>query len=123
MQGVQGAAIAAGSRAGLDEGARTADPALHALCALARTHRIAAVPATLARDLGCSPGEGADIDLLLRADRHLAVRQRAEIKLKTFPFMRYGTVGAAAVRRTLTADAVNDEKRGAILPVALVMER
>ncbi|WP_239142959.1 calcium-binding protein [Variovorax sp. WS11] len=96
----------------MEEGARTADPALHALCVLARTHRIAADPATLAHQLGCSPGKGADIDLLLRAARHLAVRQRAEIKLRTFPFTRYGTVGAAAVR-TVTADAVNDERRGA----------
>ncbi|MDR6855538.1 HlyD family type I secretion periplasmic adaptor subunit [Variovorax guangxiensis] len=47
--------------------------------------------------------------------------QRAEIKLETFPFTRYGTVGAAV--RTVTADAVNDEKRGAIFPVTLVLER
>ena len=110
MQGAQGAAIAAGSRAGLEEGARTSDPALHALCALPRTHRIAADPATLAHQLGCSPGKGADIDLLLRAGRHLAVR-RAEIKLKTFPFTRYGTVGAAAVR-TVTADAAHARSAG-----------
>jgi hypothetical protein len=68
------------------------------------------------------PGEGADIDLFLRAARHLAVRQRAEIKPKTFPFMRYGTVGAAAVR-TVTADSVSYEKRGVVFPVTLVMER
>jgi hypothetical protein len=122
MQGVQGAATAAGSRAGSEEGARTAAPALHALCALARTHRIAAHPATLAHQLGCSPSKGADIDLLLRAARHLAARKRAEIKLKTFPFTRQGTVGAAAVR-TVTADAVNDEKCGAILPVTPALER
>ena len=47
--------------------------------------------------------------------------QRAEIKLETFPFTRYGTV--SAVVRTITADAVNDEKRGAIFAVALAMER
>lgn len=47
--------------------------------------------------------------------------QRAEIKLETFPFTRYGTV--AAVVRTVTADAVNDEKRGAIFPVTLALER
>ncbi len=45
----------------------------------------------------------------------------AEIKFETFPFTRYGTV--AAVVRTVTADAVNDEKRGAIFPVTLVLER
>ncbi|WP_077001408.1 HlyD family type I secretion periplasmic adaptor subunit [Variovorax sp. KK3] len=47
--------------------------------------------------------------------------QRAEIKLETFPFTRYGTVGATV--RTVTADAVNDEKRGAIFPVTLALER
>ena len=47
--------------------------------------------------------------------------QRAEIKLETFTFTRYGTVGA--VVRTVTADAVNDEKRGAIFPVTLLLER
>lgn len=50
------------------------------------------------------------------------MRQRAEIKPKTFPFMRYGTVGAAAVR-TVTADSVSYEKRGVVFPVTLVMER
>ena len=47
--------------------------------------------------------------------------QRAEVKLETFPFTRYGTVGA--VVRTVTADAVKDEKRGAIFPVTLTLER
>jgi hemolysin D len=47
--------------------------------------------------------------------------QSAEIKLETFPYTRYGTVGA--VVRTVTADAVNDEKRGAIFPVTLVLAR
>jgi hemolysin D len=45
------------------------------------------------------------------------VNQPAEIKLETFPFTRYGTVGATVSR--VTADAVNDEKRGAIFPVML----
>ncbi|KWT65079.1 MULTISPECIES: HlyD family type I secretion periplasmic adaptor subunit [unclassified Variovorax] len=45
------------------------------------------------------------------------VNQEAEIKLETFPFTRYGTVGAIVSR--VTADAVNDEKRGAIFPVTL----
>jgi hemolysin D len=47
--------------------------------------------------------------------------QSAEIKLETFPYTRYGTVGASV--RTVTADAVNDEKRGAIFPVTLVLAR
>ena len=45
------------------------------------------------------------------------VGQEAEIKLETFPFTRYGTVASTVSR--VTADAVNDEKRGAIFPVTL----
>ena len=45
--------------------------------------------------------------------------QTAEIKLETFPYTRYGTVlGRVDV---VTADAVNDEKRGAIFPVTLTL--
>jgi hemolysin D len=43
--------------------------------------------------------------------------QPAEIKLETIPFTRYGTVPATVAH--LTADAVNDEKRGAIFPATL----
>ncbi len=43
--------------------------------------------------------------------------QAAEIKLETFPFTRYGTVPATV--KSVTADAVNDEKRGAIFPAVL----
>ncbi|WP_418125413.1 HlyD family type I secretion periplasmic adaptor subunit [Variovorax sp. 160MFSha2.1] len=43
--------------------------------------------------------------------------QEAAIKLETFPYTRYGTVNATV--KTVTADAVNDEKRGAIFPVTL----
>ncbi len=43
--------------------------------------------------------------------------QIAAIKLETFPFTRYGTIPATV--KTVTADAVNDEKRGAIFPVTL----
>lgn len=43
--------------------------------------------------------------------------QDAAIKLETFPYTRYGTVNATV--KTVTADAVNDEKRGAIFPVTL----
>nr|WP_297383911.1 HlyD family type I secretion periplasmic adaptor subunit [uncultured Roseateles sp.] len=45
--------------------------------------------------------------------------QEAEIKLETFPYTRYGTVPATV--KSVTADAVNDEKRGAIFPVTLVL--
>ncbi len=39
------------------------------------------------------------------------------MKLETFPFTRYGTVPATV--SWVTADAVNDEKRGAIFPATL----
>ena len=47
--------------------------------------------------------------------------QAAEIKLETFPFTRYGTVPARVT--AITADAVLDEKRGAIFPATLRLER
>ena len=47
--------------------------------------------------------------------------QEAEIKLETFPFTKYGTVPATV--KSVSADAVNDEKRGAIFPVTLVLDR
>jgi hemolysin D len=43
--------------------------------------------------------------------------QTAAIKLETFPFTRYGTVQATV--KSVVADAVNDEKRGAIFPATL----
>jgi len=46
--------------------------------------------------------------------------QKAEIKLETFPYTRYGTVPATVSR--VSADAVNDEKRGALFPATLVLK-
>lgn len=43
--------------------------------------------------------------------------QAAAIKLETFPFTRYGTVPATV--KSVVADAVNDEKKGAIFPAVL----
>jgi hemolysin D len=48
------------------------------------------------------------------------VGNEAAIKLETFPYTRYGTVAAQVDR--VTADAVNDEKRGAIFPVTLALK-
>jgi len=45
--------------------------------------------------------------------------QTAQIKLETFPFTRYGTVEAKV--ENVTADAVVDEKRGAIFPATLAL--
>ncbi len=45
--------------------------------------------------------------------------QEVAIKLETFPYTRYGTVEGKV--NMVTADAVNDEKRGAIFPVTLTL--
>lgn len=47
--------------------------------------------------------------------------QSAELKFETFLFTRYGTV--AATVQQVTADAVNDERRGAIFPARLALSR
>lgn len=47
--------------------------------------------------------------------------QAAVIKLETFTFTRYGTIPATVTM--VTADAVNDDKRGAIFPVTLSLAR
>jgi hemolysin D len=47
--------------------------------------------------------------------------QEAQIKLDTFPFTRYGTIDGKV--SLVTADAVNDEKRGAIFPVTVALQR
>jgi len=46
--------------------------------------------------------------------------QQAAVKLETFNFTRYGTVPARV--SWVTADAVNDDKRGAIFPATLELE-
>jgi hemolysin D len=45
--------------------------------------------------------------------------QASTIKLETFPFTRYGTVQATV--QSVAADAVADEKRGAIFPATLTL--
>jgi hemolysin D len=45
--------------------------------------------------------------------------QVAAIKLETFPFTKYGTVPATV--KSVVADAVNDEKKGAIFPAVLTL--
>ena len=51
----------------------------------------------------------------------VAAGQAAEVKLETFTFTKYGTVPAKV--SWVTADAVNDEKRGAIFPAVLSLEK
>ena len=47
--------------------------------------------------------------------------QVVAVKLETFPFTRYGTVDAEV--KSVTADAVTDEKRGAIFPALLALKQ
>ena len=47
--------------------------------------------------------------------------QTVAIKLETFPFTRYGTVPATV--KSVVADAVNDEKKGAIFPAILSLQQ
>jgi hemolysin D len=47
--------------------------------------------------------------------------QSAEVKLETFLFTRYGTVPAMV--QQVSADAVNDDQRGAIFPARLQLGR
>lgn len=65
--------------------------------------------------------DGAEVTAEVTLDNKdigfVSPRQEASIKLETFPYTRYGTVNATV--KTVTADAVNDEKRGAIFPVTL----
>ncbi|MEO7548523.1 MAG: HlyD family type I secretion periplasmic adaptor subunit, partial [Ramlibacter sp.] len=67
--------------------------------------------------------EGAQVTVEVSLDNKdigfVNAGQAAEIKLETFPFTRYGTIAATVTR--VTADAVNDEKRGAIFPATLAL--
>lgn len=47
--------------------------------------------------------------------------QKVAIKLETFPFTRYGTVSARV--KSVVADAVNDDKKGAIFPATLSLDQ
>lgn len=61
----------------------------------------------------------ADVTLENKDVGFVNLGQVAEIKLETFPYTRYGTVPAKV--SNITADAVSDEKRGAIFPATLVL--
>jgi hemolysin D len=69
--------------------------------------------------------EGADMNAEVTLENKdigfVRAGQRAAIKLDTFPYTRYGTVeGEVAL---VTADAVNDDKRGAIFPATVTMKQ
>lgn len=69
--------------------------------------------------------EGAQITAEVTLDNKdigfVVAGQEAAIKLETFNFTRYGTIEGKVTM--VTADAVNDEKRGAIFPVTLALAR
>src|SRR4051794_3646516 len=56
--------------------ARNGFESLHALCAIARFHQIAADPATLAHQLGLLPSEPITTADLLRAAKHLGLKAK-----------------------------------------------
>lgn len=67
------------------------------------------------------PGEPLVAEVMLENKDIGFVRagQAAQVKLETLPFTRYGTVGATV--QSISADAVPDEKRGAIFPARLLL--
>jgi len=67
------------------------------------------------------PGEQlvAEVALENKDIGFVTIGQNAQIKLETFPFTRFGTI--AATVQMVTADAVTDEKRGAIFPARLLL--
>jgi hemolysin D len=68
-----------------------------------------------------TPGQPlvAEVTLENKDIGFVSTGQTAEIKLETFPFTRYGTVSAGV--HLVTADAVFDDKRGAIFPARLLL--
>lgn len=69
--------------------------------------------------------EGAQITAEVTLDNKdigfVVAGQEAAIKLETFNFTRYGTIAGKVTM--VTADAVSDEKRGAIFPVTLALAK
>jgi hemolysin D len=69
--------------------------------------------------------EGGDVTAEVVIDNKdigfVSAGQKAEVKVETFSFTRYGTVPATLT--WVTGDAVNDEKRGAIFPATLRLDR
>ncbi|MBN8504517.1 MAG: HlyD family type I secretion periplasmic adaptor subunit [Burkholderiales bacterium] len=63
----------------------------------------------------------AEVQLENKDIGFVKVGQQAEVKLETFPFTRYGTVPATVTR--ISADAVQDEKRGALYVATLKLDK
>ena len=61
----------------------------------------------------------AEVTLENKDVGYVQTGQAAEVKLETFPYTRYGVVTAHV--KKISADSVNDEKRGALFPATLVL--
>lgn len=61
----------------------------------------------------------AEVTLENKDVGYVQTGQAAETKLETFPYTRYGVVAAQVSQ--ISADSVNDEKRGALFPATLVL--
>ena len=72
--------------------------ALHALCAIARFHQVAADPATLAHQLGLSAADPFAIDDLLRAAKQLGLK--AKLSRTTVERLGLTSLPALAIMRT-----------------------
>jgi hemolysin D len=80
---------------------------------------------TPAQNLMVIVPEGADVTAEVVIDNKdigfVNAGQKVEVKVETFNFTRYGTVPATVT--WVTADAVTDEKRGAMFPATLKLDR
>ncbi len=63
----------------------------------------------------------AEVSLENKDVGFISAGQLAELKLETFPYTRYGTV--AAVVDLVSSDAVADDKRGAVFPARLRLQK
>lgn len=68
-----------------------------------------------------SPTVTAEVTIANQDIGFVNAGQTAEVKLETFPFTRYGTVGARV--DVVTADAVTDEKKGSYYPAILTLNQ
>lgn len=66
-------------------------------------------------------GVSAEVVLENKDIGFIRVGQRARIKLETFPFTRYGTLDATVTK--VSADAVADERRGAVFLATLRLDQ
>lgn len=73
------------------------------------------------RAVADASGVSAEVVLQNKDIGFIRVGQRARIKLETFPFTRYGTLDATVTK--VSADAVPDERRGAVFLATLRLDQ